>query len=581
MQNPEVCSPGTEACRTSSVPAAITYPAGLKWRDHAMRTRLLADILVERAAHAGAEVNRSMTVLLDSRRLDRADRSDAVTALLSSLEVPQLITVDSSAADLWHRLEQWDLGPGAHLLLTAGTGIQVRRGPQELRIAAPERLVVSFQITGIASCSAADGNSEVLPGELCLLDQTANFDCRWSGIGSSLAFVVDYDRLGITAGTARAAGTRLASSPVYGLVKAHFARLREAANGLRSSATRAMIGQASTELVRALLTTAAPGQTGQEEQHRSLPLRLTRYIEDHLTDPQLDAGRIAAQHNISVRHLYNVWSEHELTLAQWIIRQRLERARRELADHGRAMTVSTAARQCGFTNIAHFGRRFRAAYGISPREWRESSQPESTSSSDFSADIFPVVARANAVGGAESGGEVTGAGKAPGAGDGRDGAVLAGVAGEIDACAFKPLGDDPLFEAEVGMLEQGVELAERDVVGGGDALGPEVGLGEVTAGVGEDAGQQGLLADLPHEAARCGGGGGDERAEQFGGGVAEGRQSGVVLEAVGFAAQVIHVVADEVVQRAGADAGNSGADQVEGQAEPVIVELEAAGPAQS
>ena len=339
-----------------------------------MRTGLAADILMKRAARAGAEVNRSMTLLLDSRQLNRADRSDAVTALLSSLEVPQLITVDRSAADLWHRLEQWDLGPGAHLLLTAGTGIQVRRGPRELRVAAPERLVVSFQLTGIASCSAADGSSDMLPGELYLLDQTASFDCRWSGIGSSLAFVVDYDRLGMSADTAREAGTRLASSPVYGLVKAHFAGLPKAANGLRSRSARAMIGQASTELVRALLTTAAPGQTGQEEQHRSLPLRLTRYVEDHLTDPQLDAGRIAAHHNISVRHLYNVWSEHELTLAQWIIRQRLEHARRELADHGQAITVSTAARRCGFTNIAHFGRRFRAAYGISPREWRENSQ---------------------------------------------------------------------------------------------------------------------------------------------------------------------------------------------------------------
>jgi AraC-like DNA-binding protein len=339
-----------------------------------MRPELPADILMKRAARAAAEVNRSMTLLLDSRRLDRADRSDAVTALLSSVEVPQLVTVDSAAADLWHRLEWWDLGPGAHLLLTAGTGIQVRRGPQQLRIAAPERLVVSFQLTGIASRSAADENSDMLPGGLYLLDQTASFDCRWSGMGSSLAFVIDYDRLGMSADAARAAGTRLASSPLYGLVRAHFAGLREAVNGLRSSSARAMIGQASTELVRALLTTAAPGQTGQDEQHRSLPLRLTRYVEDHLTDPQLDAERIAAQHNISVRHLYNIWSEHELTLAQWIIRQRLERARRELTDHGRAMTVSTVARRCGFTNIAHFGRRFRAAYGISPGEWRESSR---------------------------------------------------------------------------------------------------------------------------------------------------------------------------------------------------------------
>jgi AraC-like DNA-binding protein len=322
----------------------------------------------------GAEVHGSMRLLLDSRQLNRADRPDAVAALVTSVEVPQLVTVDTAGGDIWHRLEWWDLGPGAHLLLTAGTGIAVKRGAQQLRVAAPERLAVSFQLTGIAIRSSADGSSEMRPGELHLVDQTDVFECRWSGIAGSLAFIIDYDRLGVSAATARAAASRLASSPVYNLVRAHFAGLREAGSRLRSSSAQAMIGQATTELVRAVIATAAHDGSGQEESHRSLHLRLTRYVEHHLTDPQLDAERIAAEHNISVRHLYNVWSGHELTLAQWIIRKRLERARRELTDCGRAVTVSTVARRCGFTNTAHFGRRFRDAYGISPREWRESNR---------------------------------------------------------------------------------------------------------------------------------------------------------------------------------------------------------------
>ena len=338
-----------------------------------MRREMPADILARWAARARAEVDRLMRLLLDSRQLNRADRSAAVTARLSSVEVPQLVTVDTSGADLWHRLEWWDLGPGAHLLLTAGTGIRVKRGPRQLRIAAPDRLAVSFQLTGIASRSVAGTNSEMRPGHLHLVDQTDVFECGWSGIAGSLAFIVDYDRLGVSPPAARAAASRLASSPVYNLVRAHFAGLREAGSRLRSSSAQAMIGQATTELVRAVIATAAHDGSGQEESHRSLHLRLTRYVEHHLTDPQLDAERIAAEHNISVRHLYNVWSGHELTLAQWIIRKRLERAHRELADQGRAVTVGAVARGCGFTNTAHFGRRFRDAYGISPREWREST----------------------------------------------------------------------------------------------------------------------------------------------------------------------------------------------------------------
>jgi AraC-like DNA-binding protein len=33
-------------------------------------------------------------------------------------------------------------------------------------------------------------------------------------------------------------------------------------------------------------------------------------------------------------------------------------------------TIGTVARRWGFTDSTHFSRRFRGAYGLSPREWR-------------------------------------------------------------------------------------------------------------------------------------------------------------------------------------------------------------------
>ena len=70
-----------------------------------------------------------------------------------------------------------------------------------------------------------------------------------------------------------------------------------------------------------------------------------------------------------MRWLYDNWSDNDLSVAQWIIRERLEVARRELAGP-RTQPIATVARQCGFTDPTHFSRRFREAYGMSPREWR-------------------------------------------------------------------------------------------------------------------------------------------------------------------------------------------------------------------
>jgi AraC-like DNA-binding protein len=139
-----------------------------------------------------------------------------------------------------------------------------------------------------------------------------------------------------------------------------------------------MVGQATVELVRALITTAAPDGPGADDAPgHLLNLRVTRYVEEHLADPRLDAEQIAGAHHISIRQLYSIWSAHDLTLAQWIIHQRLERARNQLKDRGQALTVAAVGRQCGFTDISHFCRRFREAYGMSPGEWRQHSQPSS------------------------------------------------------------------------------------------------------------------------------------------------------------------------------------------------------------
>src|SRR5205823_5058184 len=99
--------------------------------------------------------------------------------------------------------------------------------------------------------------------------------------------------------------------------------------------------------------------------------RVRRYVLEHLTDPDLSPARIAHAHHISVRYLYKLWGQGELSLEQWIIGQRLERARSELARPEIGYrSIATIARICGFRDPSHFTRRFRAAYGMAPSEWR-------------------------------------------------------------------------------------------------------------------------------------------------------------------------------------------------------------------
>ncbi|MYT26968.1 helix-turn-helix domain-containing protein, partial [Streptomyces sp. SID7760] len=86
----------------------------------------------------------------------------------------------------------------------------------------------------------------------------------------------------------------------------------------------------------------------------------------------LSPERIARQHHISVRYLHRLFESEGTTVGRYIRQRRLEQCGRELARRSRVVpTVSAVAQRWGFVSPAHFSRAFRAAYGVSPREWRD------------------------------------------------------------------------------------------------------------------------------------------------------------------------------------------------------------------
>ena len=184
------------------------------------------------------------------------------------------------------------------------------------------------------------------------------------------------EQLGLSVDDIRAAAKVIEHSPLRQLTASHVLQLSSAdAEVLPPEALRG-IGRATIELVRAMLISAVHPEErgGSEVSGDALRYTLKNYIQRHLRDPGLSPAAVASAHHISVRHLYDVWKEEPVTVARWIGQQRLEGARDDMANP-RFVHKSIAAigREWGFPGPAHFARRFREAYGMSPREWREAS----------------------------------------------------------------------------------------------------------------------------------------------------------------------------------------------------------------
>ncbi len=77
---------------------------------------------------------------------------------------------------------------------------------------------------------------------------------------------------------------------------------------------------------------------------------------------------------MSVRYVHKLFQDEDMSVSRWINHKRLEACREDLARPATAgSTVGEIARRWGFVSPAHFSRSFRAAYGLSPGEWRRTT----------------------------------------------------------------------------------------------------------------------------------------------------------------------------------------------------------------
>lgn len=115
--------------------------------------------------------------------------------------------------------------------------------------------------------------------------------------------------------------------------------------------------------------------------HEELLERILGYIDVHLTDADLDPGRIAAAHFLSPRSLHVLFERTGTTVSRWIRERRLERCRLDLADPALAnVPASAVGARWGFSRASHFGQVFKRETGLTPAEFRRQAMagPEET-----------------------------------------------------------------------------------------------------------------------------------------------------------------------------------------------------------
>ncbi|MEE1752014.1 helix-turn-helix domain-containing protein [Streptomyces sp. SP18CS02] len=236
-----------------------------------------------------------------------------------------------------------------------------------------EYLTVTMQHRGTARLTQDGREALVGPGTFTCSDAGRPYRREQPDDFRFTAFRVPKEILGMSDTDLRAiTGTVFSSHRgTSGLVAGYLERLAE-----QASVFDPYTGQQLAMITGDLLTVLVRERQGRLNPHtseaaRGMLARVKEYILRELVDPDLSPETIATAHHVSVRYLHKLFQPEQITVGRWIQRERLERCRRDLSRRS-APAVSAVAQRWGFVSPSHFSRAFRAAYGMSPREWRSS-----------------------------------------------------------------------------------------------------------------------------------------------------------------------------------------------------------------
>ncbi|MCZ2828114.1 helix-turn-helix domain-containing protein [Modestobacter sp. VKM Ac-2986] len=314
-----------------------------------------------------------MVTLVDTDLLPPSERRPAQVGGMLEAAIGARVRFPGRRPPAHARMDTWDLG-GLTVTRADLTGeLELTQSVRQARQDVEPLVSFAVQEVGEALQDHLGGRRVVPVGGLTLTDVTSPYEYRWSGRGVCRSLQIPVARLGLPVDVVRRALPLARRSPLHGLVSAHLEQVTLNAEELVGEPMVQALASATVDLTRALLASADDaGRTAQDAAAETLLSQVRAYVRQHLTDPGLDAGRVAAALAVSVRQLYRVCAAAGFSLEQWVIEQRLEGARAELADPGsRSRPIAVVARRWGFTDASYFSRRFRAAYGVAPREWRQ------------------------------------------------------------------------------------------------------------------------------------------------------------------------------------------------------------------
>lgn len=238
-----------------------------------------------------------------------------------------------------------------------------------------DHLFLSLVIEGSVRSVQYDRSIISRVGDISLRDTHAPWTIEHPEYSEVLAIEIPRNRLESILGPARHySGLAIeAHLPVTALASSFLRNLASTADQLEPRAAERM-ATVAIDLVAASIAEKLAVEFPKSMRGTLVVERAKSFISANLCDPGIGPNEVASAVGVSLRHLQNLFREDGHNVAAWIWRQRLELSARRIADRACShLTLGQLAFECGFADQAHFSRRFRDHFGLSPRDYRHAA----------------------------------------------------------------------------------------------------------------------------------------------------------------------------------------------------------------
>lgn len=268
-------------------------------------------------------------------------------------------------------LQDWEIA------LVATDMARAVKTTQNIRHDASETIFLILQQSGQSYMRQGDRNVRLMPGDLMLIDSAYPSEFIFSGHRSMQVslHLPRHQILSRFGAQALQSGALRADNPTSRAIHAILAQV--CGDGL-DHAKADLQREVLYGLLGLFLIDADAHRTRDDPNAAGvIRARADQVVSRDFRDPTLSVDRIASDIGTSLRSLQRAYAGQGDTLTQVILDKRLDHAQRLLATPRRAphlSTISAVAFDAGFSDISYFNRRFRAAYGCTPREYQHQFQ---------------------------------------------------------------------------------------------------------------------------------------------------------------------------------------------------------------